>query len=154
MSRKKQELRDMKIFMNSLNDKLSWPFWVRSIFRENYLRLNQIWRLKNGSEDFQNLRCVSRNGSLNLNEINYDTPVNGQIKLREKESACVVSWSDRIDFIKKSTKEVAKKLKNYEDAAFKKKITTRNRLDEYSMQQERDLKMVSHSSWLNRRIAE
>ena len=145
----------MKIFMNSLNDKLSWPFWVRSIFRENYLRLNQIWRLKNGSEDFQNLRCVSRNASLSLNEINYDKPVDGQIKLREKEFACVVSWSDRIDFLQKSTQKVAKKLKNCEDAAVKKQHKlTQNRLDECSMQQKRDLNMVSHNSWLNRRIAE
>ena len=73
------------------------------------------------SEDFQNLRCVSRDASLNLNEIKYDKPANGQIKLREKEVACVVSWSERIDFIQKSTQKVAKKLKNYEDAAIKNK---------------------------------
>ena len=90
---------------------------------------------------------MSRNASLNLNEINYDKPVDGQIKLREKEFACVVSWSDRIDFLQKSTQKVAKKLKNYEDAAVKKQHKlTQNRLDECSMQQKRDLNMVSHNS--------
>ena len=64
---------------------------------------------------------MSRNASLNLNEINYDKPANRQIKLREEEVACVLSWSERIDFIQKSTQKVAKKLKNYEDAAFKNK---------------------------------
>ena len=39
---------------------------------------------KNGREEIQNVRCMSRNARLNLNDINDDKPVNGQIKLREK----------------------------------------------------------------------
>ena len=38
----------------------------------------------NGREEIQYLRCMSRNASLNVNDIDYDKPVNGQIKLREK----------------------------------------------------------------------
>ena len=64
---------------------------------------------------------MSRSASWNLNDINYDKQINGQIKLIEKESTCVENWRERIDFIRKATQEVAKKLKNYEDAATKKK---------------------------------
>ena len=35
-------------------------------------------------EEIQYLRCMSRNPSLNVNDINFDKLVNGQIKLREK----------------------------------------------------------------------
>ena len=81
---------------------------------------------------------MSRCGSWNLNDINYDKQINGQIKLIEKESTCVENWSERIDFIRKATQEVAKKLKNYEDACNKEENKlTQHRLDEYSMQQER-----------------
>ena len=37
-----------------------------------------------------------------------------------------MNWSERIDFIKNATQETAKVLKNYEDAAFRKKTTYPN----------------------------
>ena len=74
-----------------------------------------------GEREIQNLRCMSRNVSLNPNDINYDKQVNGQIKLNETELACVANWSWKIDFTRKTTQSVVKNFKNYENAATEKK---------------------------------
>ena len=48
--------------------------------------------------------------------------INGQIKLSVREYMCVVNWRWRTVFTGNATQEVAKKLKNWEDAATKKKM--------------------------------
>ena len=70
--------------MNSSNNKLNWQFCERVQFKENWLKLNLIWREKNGREEIQNLRCMARNASSNLNDINNDMQVHGQIKHKGK----------------------------------------------------------------------
>ena len=65
---------------------------------------------------------MSHNESLNPRDYNCNKQVNGQIMLNEKELICLASLSERVVFIKRATQEVAKKLKNDENAAFKKKM--------------------------------
>ena len=68
------------------------------------------------------MHYMSLGKSLNPRDNNCDKQFDGQIMLNEKELTCVASWSERIVFIKRATQEVAKKLKNWKDAAFKKKM--------------------------------
>ena len=49
-------------------------------------------------------------------------PINGQIKLNERAYICGADWGWRTIFIKRAKQEVAKKLKNWKDAASRKKI--------------------------------
>ena len=69
---------------------------------------------------------MSNKESLNPRDGNYVKQVNGQIMLNEEKLTCVVSWSERSVFIKTATREVAKKSKNYEDAATRKKMKMKN----------------------------
>ena len=69
----------------------------------------------------ENMYYMSHKESLHPRDGIYVKQVNEQIMLKEKELTCVASWSERTVFIKKATREVAKKSKNYEDAATRKK---------------------------------
>ena len=105
--------------LNGEHDKLSK---VKIQLRENCILLSMMWRSKIYREASQNMHYMSLGKSLNPRVNNCDKQFDGQIMLNEKELTCVASWSERIVFIKRATQEVAKKLKNWKDAAFKKKM--------------------------------
>ena len=68
------------------------------------------------SEESQNLRWLSRDESLNLKANLYE-----QIKLCVREYICVAEWRWGAIFIEKALQEVAERLKNWKDAAIRKK---------------------------------
>ena len=70
--------------MNSLNNKAQLAVLGENAAQRKLTEAESDMEIKNGREEIQNLRCMSRNASLNLNDIDYDKPVNGQIKLREE----------------------------------------------------------------------
>ena len=103
-------------------------WWTRSPRRPgtksstscSWCKFNSRWRSRIWSEEIQNMRWLSRDESLNLKNYNRWKPINGQIKLSVREYTCVVNWWWRAVFTRNATQEVAKKWKNWEDAAFKK----------------------------------
>ena len=72
------------------------------------------------NEEIQNMHCSSRNESFNLKDKSYWKPSNGQIKFIVRENIYVATWRWEFVFISHATQEVAKNLKNWNCAAFKK----------------------------------
>ena len=68
-----------------------------------------------------------RNENWNLKDDNSWKPINGQIKLSEREYMCVANWWWSTVCTRKATQEVAKKLKKWRDAAGKKKMKKLNK---------------------------
>ena len=89
--------------------------------QRNYTRLCTTWKSKIWSEEIQNTHYSSHNESLNLKDDNYWKPINWQIKLNVRQYICVANWRWRTVFIKNATQEVAKNLKNWKEAAIKRK---------------------------------
>ena len=109
------------------NEELNKLFLVKIQFREKKTRLSTTLRSKIQGEEIQNAHHSSHKESLNLEDDNYWKPLNGQIKLNEREYICVADWEWRTIFIKKAMQEVAQKLKIWKDAAFSKKILKSNK---------------------------
>ena len=119
------------------NEELNKLFLVKIQLRENYIWLGATWRFRTQSEEIQNMRWLCRDENLNLKDGNYWKPINGQSKFSVREYTCVLNWRWRTVFTRNATQEVAKKLKNWEAAAEKKKNwVTRQKLSEYFMQQD------------------
>ena len=92
-----------EIFENTVNKEHDKPLQVKIQLRDGNKRSKkQEFRI-----------CIARvsERALNPRDNNCVKQVNGQIMLNGKELTCVASWSERIAFIKKATKEVAKKMK-------------------------------------------
>ena len=120
-------LTENSMLMNEISEKtrnevLNKQFLVKIHIKENYIWLSTTWRSRTSSEGIQNIRWLSRDESLNLKDDNYWKPINGQIKLSVGECTCVANWRWRAVFTRNAKQEVAKKLKNWEDAAIKKKM--------------------------------
>ena len=82
----------------------------------------QKWRSNIGKRAIRILLLMRSIRSLNLNDFSYNKQVDGQIKLREINSACMEVWNWEIGTSKKIMQEVAKKLKNWEEFVVKKQF--------------------------------
>ena len=93
-----------EIFENTLNKEHDKPSQVKIQLRDGNKRSKK--------KEFR--ICITQESQREFNPRDNTCvkQVNGQIMLNEKELTCVASWSERIVFIKRATKKVAKKLKN------------------------------------------
>ena len=111
-----------KIFKKELN-KL---FLVKIRIREDYTWLSTTWRSRIWNEEILNTHDSSHSVSLSLKGDTSWKPTNGQIKLHERAYTCGADWGWRTIFIKRAMQEVAEKLKNWKDAAIRKKYKKNN----------------------------
>ena len=98
-------LTENSILMNEIsqktwNEELNKLFLVKIQCREIYTRLRTTWRSQIWSEEIQNVHWSRRDESLNLKDDNHWKPINGQIKLNEREYICAANWRWRTIFIK------------------------------------------------------
>ena len=132
-----------EISENILNEELNKLFLVKVQIREDYTLLSTTWRSRIWNEEIQNTHHSSHSVSLNLKDDNYWKPINGQIKLNVRDYICVANWRWRTIFIKNAMQEVAEKLKNWKDAAVKRKLQKQRRLGEFPMQHDQGSRTVS-----------
>ena len=85
-------LRTLLMRVTHTHGSSSSRFSMKIQFTENYTRQSTTWRSKIHSEEIQNTHYSSHNESLNLKDDNYWKPINGQIKLNEREYICVADW--------------------------------------------------------------
>ena len=93
---------------------------------QSYTWLSTTWRSRIWNEEIQNTHYSSHSVSLSPKDDTYWKPINGQIKLNERAYICGADWGWRTIFIKRAMQEVAEKLKNWKDAAGRKKILNNN----------------------------
>ena len=106
-----------EISENTLNVELNKLFLVKFHFRENYSQLSTTWRSQIWSEEIQSTHYLSHCVGLNLKDHSSWRLINEQIKLSKREYFWVANWRWRAVFTRNATQELAKNLKNWEDAA-------------------------------------
>ena len=81
-----------KIPTKSLNGKLKWPCEEKNWLSKDYTKLRQTWRLTTGRREIQILLFLRSIRSSSPNDYSYNRLINGLIKLKEINSACMENW--------------------------------------------------------------
>ena len=116
------QLEDRKISKRSLKGKLIWPSEAREWLSKNCMKLMRRLRRKIGKREILKLLFERSIKNLNLSDFSHIKQVDGQIRLKETNLACLENWYWETGSSKKIMQGIAKKLKNWEEFVSKKLI--------------------------------
>ena len=114
-----------KIPTQSLNGKLKLTVrGQKNWLSKKYMNLRQTWRSNTGKRGIQIWLFVRSVRSSSLNDFSHNKRIDGQIRLKEVESACMENCNWEMDSSKKimQAKDCPNKLKNWGEFVAKKQI--------------------------------